>query len=83
MRTSIRTQVNPLILNFMTPEKKQTMTASTMPVYDPISQVTLIMGGGGGGKRASRSNDGYKKTVEKQSGCSYYEHNDAERYTDD
>lgn len=83
MRLSNRTQVNPLILNFMTPATPETVSASATPMYDPINQITWMMGGGGGTKRATRCNDGYKKTVEKQSGTATYEHNDAERYTDD
>lgn len=79
MRNS--TNVNPLITNFMVPKTPKTVSASNVKIiYDAQNQITLYMGGGGS---PSRSNDGYKQTRERQSGSSYWTHNDAERYTDD
>jgi hypothetical protein len=75
------TTVNPLITNFMSPRKPEVVSASEIGIiYDPQKQITFYMGGGKSG--SSRSNDGYKGTKEKTNG-GYYEHNDAERYTDD
>jgi len=83
MRTS---NVNPLITNFMVPKKPQVVSADEVKVvYDPQSQITLFMGGGGGGgsrRNTTRSQDGYKRTVETTE-YGYYAHNDAERWTDD
>lgn len=75
------TTVNPLITNFMSPRKPEVVSASEIGIiYDPHSQITIYMGGGKSG--SSRSNDGYKRTVEKTN-CGYLGKNDAERYTDD
>ena len=75
------TNVKPLITNFMTHKTPEVVTPEEIGlIYDPQSQITIYMGGKSG---PSRSHDGYKKTVEKDSGESYYTHNDAERYTDD
>lgn len=74
------TNVNPLITNFMSPKTPEVVTSEEIGlIYDPQSQITIYMGGKSG---PSRSFDGYKNTKEKQSG-GYWEHNDAERYTDD
>lgn len=74
------TNVNPLITNFMSPKTPEVVTSEEIGlIYDPHSQITIYMGGKSG---PSRSNDGYKGTKEKQNG-GYWEHNDAERYTDD
>ena len=76
------TKVNPLITNFMTPKTPEVVSENDIRlIYDPQSQITIYMGGGK--SRPSRSNDGYKKTITKESGKSYWEHNDAERWTDD
>ncbi|GEM_PF-6134763 len=76
------TNVNPLITNFMSPKTPKVVKSEEIGlIYDPQSQITIYMGGGK--SRPSRSNDGYKKTITKQSGTSYWEHNDAERWTDD
>lgn len=77
----MRTTVNPLITNFMVPGKPTVVLESEMQiVYDPKEQITFLMGGGS--SSGSRSYDGYKSTKEKTGG-GYYEHNDAERWTDD
>jgi hypothetical protein len=75
---------NPLMLNFMNAKTPETISASAMPVYEPQSQITMIMGGGGGGgtHKATRCNDGYKRTDDRTPGGTYT-HNDSERYTDD
>ena len=79
------TNANPLIMNFMKPEVRNVDSKDTITVmYDPQTQITYLMGGGGGRvSRGTRSYDGYRETVEKDSGTSYYRHNDAERWTDD
>ncbi len=75
------TNVNPLITNFMSPKTPEVVKSEEIGlIYDPQSQITIYMGGGK--SRPSRSNDGYKRTKEKQNG-GYWEHNDAERWTDD
>jgi hypothetical protein len=75
------TTVNPLITNFMSPRKPKVVSASEIGIiYDPQSQITIYMGGGR--SSSSRSNDGYKRTVEKTY-AGYCASNDAERYTDD
>lgn len=66
----------------MTPKTPEVVSASDIKmIYDPQNQITIFMGGRKSG--SSRSYDGYKKTRERQSGTSYIDHNDAERYTDD
>lgn len=76
----ITTTVKPLITNFMAPHMPEVVSSDEVKfIYDPQSQITLYMGGGNG---KTRSNDGYKGTKEKVNG-GYYEHNDAERWTDD
>lgn len=77
----MRITVNPLIANFMVPEEPRVISDREMQiVYDPKEQITFLMGGGS--SSGSRSYDGYKSTKEKNSG-GYYEHNDAEHWTDD
>jgi hypothetical protein len=64
----------------MSPKTPEVVTSEEIGlIYDPQSQITIYMGGNSG---HSRSNDGYKGTKEKTNG-GYWEHNDAERYTDD
>lgn len=75
------TNVNPLITNFIVPQTPEVVSANEIKmIYDPQSQITIYMGGGR--SSSSRSNDGYKGTKERTNG-GYWEHNDAERYTDD
>lgn len=75
------TNVNPLITNFMSPKTAEVIASEDFSlIYDPQSQITIYMGGKSG---PSRSNDGYKDTRERQPGGGYWQHNDAERYTDD
>lgn len=74
------TNVNPLVTRFMVPTMPETVSESEVKIiYDPQKQTTFYMGGRQG---PTRSYDGYKKTREKLPG-STYEHNDAERWTDD
>ena len=76
MTTSIR----PLMVGFMTPYVPKTVKAEESKIiYDPTTQLTFFMGGKSG---PTRSNDGYKHTVE-QGPHGTYTSNDAERYTDD
>ncbi len=75
------TKCNPLIINYMTPRTPEVVSSNQVTVfYDPKTQITMYMGGK---SKPTRCNDGYKKTVEHDSGTAVYTHNDAERYTDD
>ena len=73
------TTVKPLMVNFITPTAAD-HSEPIRVIYDAQNEITYFMGGGS--KKASRSNDGYKETKEKQN-AGTWSHNDAERYTDD
>lgn len=79
MKTS--TNVNPLITNFIVPQKPVTVSADDVKIiYDAQNDITLYMGGN---SRPSRSNDGYKQTKHDYGNGTVQFDNDAERYTDD
>lgn len=77
----MRTSVNPLITNFIVPQKPEVVSENEIQmIYDPQKQITLFMGGGR--RSSTRSNDGYKRTDTRTNGGLLTE-NDAERWTDD
>lgn len=76
-----RTKVTPLMTNFMQPHKAEVVSENdTKLIYDPQTQVTMLLGGGN--DRGTRSYDGYKETRKRVNG-GYLGSNDAERWTDD
>lgn len=75
------TSVKPLMVNFMEPYEAPVISEEMKIIYDPSTQITILMGGKSG---PSRSNDGYKATTKRlPGGNGYHTENDAERYTDD
>lgn len=79
MRTT--TNVNPLIVNYMTPETPKVVSEESVAIlYDLKEQITYVMGGGNG---KSRSYDGYQETTKRGSGTTIVRGNDAPRWTDD
>ena len=74
----LATRVKPLMVNFITPKDVEKNEPVSF-IYDAQNDITFFMGGG---NRASRCDDGYKKTRIRQPG-GILDTNDADRYTDD